>query len=260
MAIRPMVKISGLLLCASFLWSIAPVQARTTDTCDQVYYQNNRDQFFGFNTNKRTYFFGCKDGSVSFEQPRSGGLFGWEGKCGETAISNVLMMTCGRSASPDGTIDVRADDYSPGNRPETVTNALNSMADEKGCKGKRWTYYNTADSRADFIESIDDGLNAPSSFFRKRDRYTKIRRAPVPTLIYKPSDRILHWVTVVDIIGFKKGVEISLQRDCKVIYNDWDDQHTTSCGVFAGMAEAVGTAYYVGGWFLGKFVRIKQVE
>jgi hypothetical protein len=249
----------GALVSAFILISMNPSQARVSDNCSKIYYQQVRHNFFGAKKMSKTYFYVCKDGSISFEQPKSAGFFGWEGKCGETAISNVLKMTCGMAWNPAGTIDRLTSDFGPGNQAPTVVYGLNRMAESiPACSGIRWTYYNTADSRQEFIESIHDGLDAPSRFYRQRDAQTKIRRAPVPALIYKASQKILHWVTVVDVIGYEKNKPLSQQTECKVIYNDWDVQHTSSCNLFAGMAEAVDSAYYVGGWFLGKFVRIKQ--
>lgn len=42
----------------------------------------------------------CHDGTVSFVQPDSEGWFGAEGKCGQTAASNILFMFCKRLLIP----------------------------------------------------------------------------------------------------------------------------------------------------------------
>lgn len=228
-----------------------------SDSCEKTMTQTRKSIFDPSRVYKTTYPV-CADGSASFVQPESSGWWGYEGKCGEVALSNTLKMTCGKAWSPSGAIDSETVDYTPGTATTTMVGALNEFSSYSGCSGKRWTYYDTADSAEEFISSVRDGLFAPSNFTRIREDKTKVHRAPVPILIYFKDEQFLHWVTVVDILGYEKDVKISKQKNCRVVLNQWDDQYTVPCKVIAQMAYDVSSAYYVAGWYLGKYVRIKQ--
>jgi hypothetical protein len=203
----------------------------------------------------------CLDGSTTFKQPKSTGFNGWNGFCGETAISNTMMMTCNEGWHPDGMIHEYTTDYTPGSRPSSVEYALNKLAPKSKdhCKDTRWSYYNTADSGQEYIESIVDGLTSPSQFIRKREDGTKLSRAPVPVMIKTPGEKTLHWITVVDIIGHDSKKNIETNKECMAVVNQWHRQYKIPCKHLAEMAENVGSSYLgIGGGAVGKYIRVKQ--
>ena len=80
----------------------------------------------------------CPDGSTSFQQPDSQGIGGWEGKCGQTAASNILKMHCGENISPKS-VGHYFDDSTPGVYPDTAAKGLNrlfSLFEAKMSEGK----------------------------------------------------------------------------------------------------------------------------
>ncbi len=230
-----------------------------TDSCKKKIVDVQTTSYHGMEFNSKTKYSVCSDGSVSFLEPSTEGLLGWEGKCGETAISNTLKMICGRAWDPSGFLDSIASDPTPGTHPSTMKYSLNYFAEASGCSNTAWTNDRVAKSREDFISSLVKDLRLPSSFYRLRTDGKKIRRAPMPVLIYKPAVRILHWITVVDVIGYRPGIKLSEQKNCNVIFNQEGWQYTMPCDQLAGLAEAVGDAYFVGKIILGKFIRIKQI-
>jgi len=208
-----------------------------------------------FLTFSSTYY-RCKDGSISFNQPASTGVSGWNGFCGETSISNVLKMTCGENWHPDGLIHSMAADYTPGTRPSSLEYVLNELAPRSHCQNQTWSYYNSADSDRDYIESIIDGLKSKSKFTRTRSDGTRISRAPVPTLVKMNGSKTLHWITIVDVIGYDSKQSLSLNQNCYAVVNQWGQQYKIPCSHLASMAEDVGDVY---AGVVGKYVRIKQL-
>jgi hypothetical protein len=232
-----------------------------SDNCD-IGREHKTPNIFGCGESVSKYAI-CKDGSTSFKQPKSTGYKGWNGFCGETAISNTMMMTCNEGWHPDGLIHEYTTDYTPGTRPSSLEYALNKLAPKSKdkCQNSQWSYYNTAKDGKEYIESIMDGLTSPSEYIRKREDGSKISRAPVPTLIKTPGTKSLHWITVVDIIGYDKSLSINLNKDCHAVVNQWYKQYKIPCKHLADMAENVGSSYGgIGGASVGKFVRVKQNE
>lgn len=206
-------------------------------------------------------YYRCKDGSVTFEQPDSEGYFDWEGKCGETALSNTIKMTCGKAWLPGGVIDDVSSDWSAGSMPSTLQNTINDFAKASDCGDKRWSYYDTAESREDFLASVVDGLKSGSKFYRKRLDETSVRRAPVIVMIALPGEKVLHWVTVVDVEGYDASKKMAANAACVAYVNQWDSQYKIPCHHLAKMADNVGDV--LSGWgetFTGRFVRLKQVD
>jgi hypothetical protein len=210
---------------------------------------------FFFKEVSSTYY-RCKDGSISFNQPASTGSMGWNGFCGETSISNVLKMTCGENWHPDGTIHSLAADFTPGTRPSSLEYVLNELAPRSDCKEKSWTYYNTADSDREYIESIIDGLKSKTLFTRTREDGTRITRAPVPTLVKMDGSKTLHWITIVDVIGYDAKQPLWTNPNCYAVANQWGQQYKIPCSHLASMAEDVSDVM-IGS--VGKYVRIKQL-
>ncbi len=59
----------------------------------------------------------CKDGTVSYEQPKSTGLGGWEGKCGQTAAANIVYGMCNVPSDPRNQSGTYMRDFTPGVAP-----------------------------------------------------------------------------------------------------------------------------------------------
>jgi len=67
------------------------------------------------------------DGSISWGQPESNGLFGWEGFCGQTAIANLLTTYKGIDISPHD-VAAASNDWTPGSDPDTLMRAIGALA------------------------------------------------------------------------------------------------------------------------------------
>jgi predicted double-glycine peptidase len=67
------------------------------------------------------------DGSISWGQPDSNGLGGWEGFCGQTATANLLTTHRGVDVSPQE-VSRAADDWTPGTHPSTLMRAISRLA------------------------------------------------------------------------------------------------------------------------------------
>ena len=100
----------------------------------------------------------CDDGTVSFLQPESEGWYGNEGKCGQTAASNVLFMYCGLAGHPKWYSDRFLNDITPGVRPGTLENGLNTIfTEEPACPGGTWRI-RIGSNYNDFLYEIERGL------------------------------------------------------------------------------------------------------
>ncbi len=184
----------------------------------------------------------CKDGSVSFEQPDSTGYNGYEGKCGQTAASNVMYAYCKIIVSPDVYTNAYLSDYTPGVRPDTIKKGLNKMfAKNYECPdgiGKKWHYY-SYDTQVDYIDAIERGLknklNPYETMKITREDGKKVSRTPVPLLIRSPGGQILHWITAVDIVR--------KDNKCDMFVNHWDGQYKVPCGIIGKWSRGVGNSY-----------------
>lgn len=67
------------------------------------------------------------DGSISWSQPDSNGVGGWEGFCGQTATANLLTTFEEGQTSPHE-VSRAADDWTPGSKPSTLMRAINKLA------------------------------------------------------------------------------------------------------------------------------------
>lgn len=131
--------------------------------------------------------------SRSWEQPPGEGLGGWEGYCGQTAVSNLLANSLpSLIISPPRVIRV-ASDWSPGSRAETLLRALNSLS------GSRRTYRITR--------------NHPPALESATPRH------PIATLMQWES-KTLHWVTVVG------------KTQTRVYFNHWGTQQSLTTREF----------------------------
>lgn len=181
----------------------------------------------------------CDDGSVSFVQPDSEGYNGWEGKCGQTAASNVLFHLCQTALSPEDDIDGVLSDLTPGVLPKTLRRGLTKIIskNQSYCPRGKWESHYTRNN-TDFIKQVEKDLtpnystNTINVLSRNgQTRYTN----PVITLIVDPGSKYLHWVTIVDIEKEKNS--------CHFYINHWSSQYRVPCDTFATWAGKVGKIY-----------------
>lgn len=194
----------------------------------------------------------CKDGTVSFKQPSSEGYKGWEGKCGQTAASNLMYGYCKIVTSPKSYTNKYLSDYTPGVRPGTLISGLDSMFknDQLDCpSSKSWHAYSYGYEKH-YIASIKRGLKTTleNKYKVKRTRSdgSTIYRTPVALLIRSPGGHALHWVTVVDLV--ESG------ESCHMFVNHWDDQYKVPCSKIAKWSRGVANSF---GAILNKYYVIK---
>lgn len=191
-------------------------------------------------------FYVCPDLTISFPQPDSSGFSGWNGKCGQTAVSNLSGMLCHRYINPDK-VDSYASDLTPGNRPATNLKALKKIFDEdylrrrtgSGCPQGTWKEY-TSSSENKFLEDLQSSLwNGPGKYKRKRKNGTTITINPVAVLL-SAGLKSHHWVTLVD---FQRNKEDRF--GCDAIMNTWGSQKIMTCEdlVRAGYTTFYGYRY-----------------
>ena len=163
----------------------------------------------------------CTDGSVSYPQPSSAGVSGWEGKCGQTAAANTATMLCKKHIAPQE-VDKLSADLTPGLRPDTVRRILNKIwKKHRSCTGSKW--YLNIQSRAKAFHHNLNGLLK--------------KNIPVPVLIQTPDAKLsLHWVTVVGVSGFNT-------KACQYSVNSGKGQVKVACSEFGGWAAKVGKYY-----------------
>jgi len=200
----------------------------------------------------------CSSGSISYEQPRSSGSnfrfngqnYNSEGKCGQTAFSNLLRMSCGYSLTPEevdltymnvfneeihwyeyplgmlGFITKRKmTDLFPGSLPSSIEYGLNKFFDEhEDCGQRRWAAKDAHNS-SEFIKNIEEGLSAGGvnlSTKITRSNGDVVKNSPVAVLIKAPNSDSLHWITVTDL-------ERSYDHNCVVTFSSYGDEYKTSC-------------------------------
>ena len=71
-------------------------------------------------------------GSWSWDQPASAGIAGWEGRCGQTCVSNLLANSPGGTRVTPQRVIQTAWDVTPGSLPSTVLRALRRLAPMNG--------------------------------------------------------------------------------------------------------------------------------
>lgn len=175
----------------------------------------------------------CDDNTYSFEQPDSRGPGGYEGKCGQTAVSNLIAMNCDVEIAP-GNCDTVTKDYTPGSRPSTVIGLLNHYRSTKrsNCRGKgRWKIFHS--QKELFIGDIYRALTHQKILERERihfppreDKYV----SPVAILVEMGAP---HWIVIVDMLDYGT-------KDCKVIFNTWGDQYWARCETLTKWANMGG--------------------
>lgn len=194
------------------------------------------------NVDTKTKAYRCQDSSVSFQQATYSGMSSkkgnYNGLCGATAASNVFHAYCQNLfVEPTQIAPKYFDDYTPGIRPDTMESGLTSLFNNNSeCPSGEWKYYYVT-NRYDFIQSLNIETKKKNKYFiRKRDKYHGSERSPVIVLISKDGGNILHYVTVLDVLGYAGGLNLD---NCEVIYNDWGSQKTVTCDEFSRYANQV---------------------
>lgn len=183
----------------------------------------------------------CKDNSISFVQPKSVGVGGWEGKCGQTFGANSIYSLCRIGVNPETYFKRYFRDLTPGVRPSTLKRGMNKLSRKLDLKcftqDREWEY-ETAYSSDDFITRVEESLkinySLPSQIEIRRNGESYLRN-PVGALIMNPGGKYLHWVSIVDII--------KNQSQCSLVVNHWDNQYEVPCTTFSSWSKNVGMTY-----------------
>jgi hypothetical protein len=194
------------------------------------------------NVDTKTRVYRCDDNSVSFQQATFSNLSAkksnYNGLCGATAASNVFHAYCQNLFIEPTEIGTKYfDDYTPGIRPDTMESGLNRLfSNNSECLNGEWKYYYST-NRYDFIQSLKIEVRKKNSYLTRKisDKQTA-PRSPVIVLLSTTGGEILHYVTVVDVTGFKGGLDLN---GCRVIYNDFGDQTSATCDDFSSYANQV---------------------
>lgn len=195
-------------------------------------------------TLKNTRVYKCDDLTISHGQPSN---TTYEGLCGPTAAANTFYAFCERTIVDPKLISKKYfSDITPGVRPDVMASGLNQLfSNNSECIKGNWKYYYVT-NRWDFLDSLYYEVKRGNGTLKRliAKNVTAIR-SPVIVLT-KSSGRNLHWVTVVDIVGYKPG---HLNSDyekptCNVIYNDSATQTTESCDKFVKRANGVDDSWY----------------
>jgi hypothetical protein len=182
----------------------------------------------------------CKDGSISFVQPKSDGWNGWEGKCGPTAASNALFHLCKKGLDPNKYVARYMSDATPGVRPKTLTRGLRTIfnLNKENCPSQNLWKYNSFRDDNDFIANVKQDIIPKFSHknLLKINRYGKTYfRNPVIVLIQNPGGNYLHWVTIVDIVADR--------HRCEFVVNHWNKQYYVPCDTMSKWSGKVGRTY-----------------
>jgi len=194
-----------------------------------------------------TTYFVCPDGTFSFPQPDSTGYEGWNGYCGETAVSNVSGMMCERFLSPQ-TVGTYATDITPGTLPATNLRALKKIFTENYTNVRRsnpcpvngsWKARG-ANSDQNFINAVMVSvLQGPGGFTRQRADGTSKEITPTMVLMAHGFSK-LHWVTIVD---FRRNNDDKFA--CDVVMNTWGQQKIMTCANFAKYSKTALFGYSI---------------
>lgn len=194
----------------------------------------------------------CQDGTVSFAQAtrysdRKSKKDDYESLCGAVATANVFHAYCHNLFVNHVKIAEKYfNDITPGIRPDTLKAGLNKMFENnKECMSGEWKYYYST-NRWNFLNSLYFEVRRGNGYWtRKINDVVKAKRSPLIVLISKKNDaKILHYVTVVDIIGYDPKVQDYKSDECKVIYNDFGSQTSKSCSQFVKYANQVNNQFF----------------
>lgn len=207
-----------------------------TDKCEQYNLSiDNEDEL------RQTGFRRCKDGSVSFVQPKATGVGGWEGKCGHTFAANSMYTMCKVAVDPEKYFRLTLGDITPGVRPGTLRSGLSKSfnINPEVCptKPERWTYFvmgNASSYRAKIKELLVPNYSHPNLQRISRDAKSYLRN-PVGALIQNPGGRYIHWIKIIDVV--------ERQNTCHFVVNHWDNQYEVPCDVISLWSGRVGRSY-----------------
>jgi hypothetical protein len=191
----------------------------------------------------------CDDGTITYDQPE--GKSSYEGLCGPVAAANAFHAYCKKHFVDPKLISTKYfSDITPGVRPDSMESGLNEMFSSNSiCQKGEWKYY-YAENRWRYLDSLYYEVRRGNSNWKRLQKNgKKITRSPVLALI-KGSGKNLHWVTVVDVVGYSpKPTMLQLynyRKDgCKVIYNHYGYQAESSCEDFVSKANQVDDSMYL---------------
>jgi hypothetical protein len=159
----------------------------------------------------------CMDASISYTQPASTGINGYEGKCGQTAAANITSTLCKENFSPI-IIDDIFRDITPGVHPRTLVKGMNKIVNNSNnCPSKKSFTLSYAKDEKSYIEAISNSLS------------------PVAILIRNPGGQVLHWVSVFQTI---QG-----NAQCSFLINHWGGQYQVPCHIIAKWSRGVKDSY-----------------
>lgn len=182
----------------------------------------------------------CKDGSISFVQPKSDGWNGWEGKCGPTAASNSLYHLCKKGLNPNTYVARYMSDVTPGVLPKTLKKGLKKIFElnKEACPNSNNWVYSKLKTETNYIAKVKQDLfpkySHPNLLRVTRNGKSYLRN-PILTLIQNPGGNYLHWVTIIDIE--------STQTRCDFVVNHWNKQYLVPCKTLASWSGKVGKTY-----------------
>jgi hypothetical protein len=170
----------------------------------------------------KSAYYECPDNTISFIQPASTGVNGWNGYCGHVSISNSVKMICDEEIMPLAT---GARDVTPGTRPDTNHGVLQKIFKEtNSCPSGRWIR-RSAWTKKGFISNLRKALFAGAGQIRRLRAADRVNvfMTPVPLLIAS-NIQSFHWVTIVDIVQNSKD-----DYGCDAVMNTWGNQKIMTC-------------------------------
>jgi hypothetical protein len=192
----------------------------------------------------------CDDGTISFAQPTTykgkGKKSNYEGLCGAVAAANAFHAYCDNYfVIPEKIGPKYFYDITPGIRPDTLVSGLNKLFknNSENCLSGKWHHYFTK-NRWDFISFLSSAVSSGKTYWQRTPSKNSAlyNSSPVIVLISKNNGDVLHYVTVVDVDMYDRTRDFDddkYAKDCKVIYNDFQSQKSTTCKRFASWARQV---------------------
>ena len=187
----------------------------------------------------------CEDETISYLQPNN---TTYEGLCGPTAGANAFYAYCRNTfVDPKLIAPKYFWDITPGVRPDILKSGLNRMfKNNSECLKGNWKYYYST-NRWDFLDSVYFEVRRGNGTQKRIISNTGTRAIRSPVLVLtKAYGKNLHWVTVVDIVGYKPSKMNSdyEKPECKVIYNDSGTQTTEACKTFVNRSNEIDDHWY----------------
>lgn len=190
--------------------------------------------------NAKLQGYSCKDGSLSAEQGDSWGVGGWEGRCGQTAATNVLYSIC-KSLSPslrrtgecsreDGVFN----DATPGVHPATMASDYNDFLALNKCKEKTITHGKKTNTLID--KYLDGEVTLEAVYQQQEALVAQVIKGslnyPTMFMIEVPGGSELHWVTATEIVKVNNVSYVKL--------NHWGKQYQYPLRDFAKLTMKTG--------------------